>query len=120
MPLLYPYDYDAQLSTRSLGSDLTPNATQRTTLIVAGCYIIIIGILWYVPSFMHCVVVPSVDNPPPGACRHVPYLNFISESSKPLEPDPTVAKRGVDAALYSLPVQVRKKAFHPPVLKCGL
>jgi len=55
MPLLYPYDYDApHLSTRSLASDLTPNATQRTTLIVAGCYIIIIGILW-----------------------HVPYLNFI-------------------------------------------
>ena len=53
MPLLYPYDYDVpQLSTRSLASDLTPNATQRTTLIVAGCYIIIIGILWYVPSFM--------------------------------------------------------------------
>jgi hypothetical protein len=37
-----------------LSSSLTPNATQRTTLIVAGCYIIIIGILW-----------------------HVPYLNFI-------------------------------------------
>jgi len=43
-----------ELSARSLSSSLTPNATQRTTLIVAGCYIIIIGILW-----------------------HVPYLNFI-------------------------------------------
>ena len=28
---------------------LTPNATQRTTLIVAGCYILIIAILWYFP-----------------------------------------------------------------------
>lgn len=36
-----------ELSARSLSSSLTPNATQRTTLIVAGCYIIIIGVLWY-------------------------------------------------------------------------
>ncbi|KAF8496839.1 peptidase M50B-like-domain-containing protein [Russula emetica] len=43
-----------ELSARSLSSSLTPNATQRTTLIVAGCYILIIGFLW-----------------------HVPYLNFI-------------------------------------------
>jgi len=51
MALLYPHDYDArQLSTRSFASDITPNATQRTTLIVAGCYIIVIGILWYAPS----------------------------------------------------------------------
>ncbi|KAI9455520.1 peptidase M50B-like-domain-containing protein, partial [Russula earlei] len=58
MPLIYPYDYDAhQLSARSFASTITPNATQRTTLLVAGCYILIIGILW-----------------------HVPYLNFISES----------------------------------------
>ncbi|KAH9056775.1 peptidase M50B-like-domain-containing protein [Lactarius vividus] len=56
MPLLYPHDYDTthELAARSFGSEITPNATQRTTLIVAGCYIIIIGILW-----------------------HVPYLNFI-------------------------------------------
>lgn len=43
-----------ELSARNLSSSLTPNVTQRNTLIVAGCYIIIIGILW-----------------------HVPYLNFI-------------------------------------------
>jgi len=57
MAVLYPYAYENdvhQLSARSLSSTLTPNATQRVTLIVAGCYIIIIGILW-----------------------HVPYLNFI-------------------------------------------
>ena len=29
-------------------SRLTPNATQRTTLIVAGCYVIAIAILWCV------------------------------------------------------------------------
>jgi len=55
MAVLYPHDYDShQVYARSLSSSLTPNATQRTTLIVAGCYILIIGILW-----------------------HVPYLNFI-------------------------------------------
>jgi len=52
--VLYPYDHDSQVYARSLSSSLTPNATQRTTLIVAACYILIIGILW-----------------------HVPYLNFI-------------------------------------------
>jgi len=60
MAVLYPYDYNDihQLSTRSLSSTLTPNATQRTTLIVAGCYIIIIGILWYALSlslFFLCI-----------------------------------------------------------------
>jgi len=54
MTVLYPYDHDSQVYARSLSSSLTPNATQRTTLIVAACYILIIGILW-----------------------HVPYLNFI-------------------------------------------
>jgi hypothetical protein len=36
------------LAKRDVQSDLTPTPTQRTTLIVAGCYIIIIAILWYV------------------------------------------------------------------------
>jgi hypothetical protein len=56
MAVLHPYDYNDvhQLSARSVSSSITPNATQRTTLIIAGCYILIIGILW-----------------------HVPYLNFI-------------------------------------------
>ncbi|KAH9961147.1 peptidase M50B-like-domain-containing protein [Lactifluus volemus] len=50
-----PYDSSLhELSARSFSSAMTPNATQRTTLLVAGCYILIIGILW-----------------------HVPYLNFI-------------------------------------------
>jgi hypothetical protein len=49
MTVLYPYDYNDvhQLSARSFSSSITPNATQRTTLIVAGCYILVIGILWY-------------------------------------------------------------------------
>ncbi|KAJ3998677.1 peptidase M50B-like-domain-containing protein [Lentinula boryana] len=38
-----------RLLTRDAQSALTPNATQRTTLIVAGCYILVIGILWHIP-----------------------------------------------------------------------
>ncbi|KAJ3738795.1 peptidase M50B-like-domain-containing protein [Lentinula detonsa] len=38
-----------RLLTRDVQSALTPNATQRTTLIVAGCYILVIGILWHIP-----------------------------------------------------------------------
>lgn len=36
------------LVARDARSSLTPNATQRTTLIVAACYIVAIAILWYV------------------------------------------------------------------------
>ncbi|KAH0830367.1 peptidase M50B-like-domain-containing protein [Lanmaoa asiatica] len=46
MPFLDDRNY---LYPRDVATQLTPNATQRTTLIVAGCYIIIIGILWHVP-----------------------------------------------------------------------
>ena len=46
-----PYDSSFhELSARSFSSAMTPNATQRTTLLVAGCYILIIGILWYAPA----------------------------------------------------------------------
>ena len=79
MPLLYPYDYDTTngISARSFSSEITPNATQRTTLIIAGCYIIIIGILWYVLTDP-----PSLFNKRAGhVCRHVPYLNLISAFS---------------------------------------
>ncbi|KAG1835551.1 peptidase M50B-like-domain-containing protein [Suillus variegatus] len=37
------------LYARDVGTQLTPNATQKTTLIVAGCYVIVIAILWHVP-----------------------------------------------------------------------
>ena len=52
MPVLFPHDYNDvhQLSARNFPSLITPNKTQRTTLIVAGCYILIIGILWYALS----------------------------------------------------------------------
>jgi len=46
MPFLDDHVY---LYPRDVGTQLTPNDTQRTTLIVAGCYIIAIGILWHVP-----------------------------------------------------------------------
>ncbi|KAJ3530308.1 hypothetical protein NM688_g7730 [Phlebia brevispora] len=48
------------LVARDARSTLEPNATQRTTLIVAACYIIAIAILWHVVT-----------------SRHVPYLTLI-------------------------------------------
>jgi hypothetical protein len=36
------------LQVRDARTALTPNATQRTTLIIAAVYIVVIGILWYV------------------------------------------------------------------------
>ncbi|KAG2365866.1 peptidase M50B-like-domain-containing protein [Suillus spraguei] len=46
-----PYldDQTFNFHTRDIATQLTPNATQRTTLIVAGCYVILIAILWHVP-----------------------------------------------------------------------
>lgn len=40
---------DFLLAVRDFEERVTPNATQRTTLIVAGCYIIAIAILWHIP-----------------------------------------------------------------------
>ncbi|EAU81887.2 hypothetical protein CC1G_06098 [Coprinopsis cinerea okayama7 len=42
-------DAGTYLFARDFKTRVTPNETQRTTLIVAGCYIIAIGILWHVP-----------------------------------------------------------------------
>ncbi|KAH6919245.1 peptidase M50B-like-domain-containing protein [Coprinopsis sp. MPI-PUGE-AT-0042] len=39
----------AYLVARDFKTRITPNETQRNTLIVAGAYVIIIGILWHVP-----------------------------------------------------------------------
>jgi len=36
---------------------LTPNATQRITLIVGACYIVVIGILWHVP-YLNLIIYP--------------------------------------------------------------
>ncbi|KAF5318022.1 hypothetical protein D9619_012233 [Psilocybe cf. subviscida] len=38
-----------QLFIRDLKTNITPNETQRNTLIVAGVYILVIAILWHVP-----------------------------------------------------------------------
>ncbi|KAF9068320.1 peptidase M50B-like-domain-containing protein [Rhodocollybia butyracea] len=49
--------YLHQLITRDMANTLAPNATQRTTLIVAGCYILVIGILWHIP-FLSWIIYP--------------------------------------------------------------
>ncbi|KAF9239684.1 peptidase M50B-like-domain-containing protein [Melanogaster broomeanus] len=46
MPSLDDHYY---LYPRDAATQLTPNATQRTTLIVAGCYVVVIAILWHIP-----------------------------------------------------------------------
>lgn len=43
--------------TRNFQSQVTPTVTQRNTLIVAGCYILVIGILWHVP-FLSWIIYP--------------------------------------------------------------
>ncbi|KIM55207.1 hypothetical protein SCLCIDRAFT_1221350 [Scleroderma citrinum Foug A] len=50
-------DVPNYLFSRDVQSDLTPNATQRVTLIVAGCYVIAIAILWHV-SFLSWIIYP--------------------------------------------------------------
>jgi len=42
-------NHPVYLIARDARDSLTPTATQRTTLIVAGCYIVAIAILWHVP-----------------------------------------------------------------------
>ncbi|KAL0947565.1 hypothetical protein HGRIS_013654 [Hohenbuehelia grisea] len=52
MPIIDEYSGSLNNTTiwaRDFKTQVTPNATQRTTLIVAGCYIIVIAILWHVP-----------------------------------------------------------------------
>ena len=53
MPIISPRLEDVTwaavntLATRETFQErVTPNPTQRTTLIVAGCYVVAIGILW--------------------------------------------------------------------------
>ncbi|KAI6097925.1 peptidase M50B-like-domain-containing protein [Pisolithus croceorrhizus] len=45
------------LYPRDAASDFTPNDTQKVTLIVAGCYVIAIAILWHVP-FLSWIIYP--------------------------------------------------------------
>ena len=67
----------AALESRDAQSDLTPNPTQRTTLIVGGCYIIAIAILWYV---LDTKCLSALLNP--RRTRHVPYINKICEQTE--------------------------------------
>jgi hypothetical protein len=57
MPALYDPQELHTLVVRNAKTSLTPNPTQRTTLIVAGAYIIAIGILWHVP-FLSWIIYP--------------------------------------------------------------
>lgn len=65
------------LESRDAQSDLAPNATQRTTLIVGGCYIIAIAILWYVLDSKYLSALLN-----PRGTRHVPYINKICEQAE--------------------------------------
>jgi len=50
MPVLYAVDAPHELVARmTIGQALTPNATQKTTLIVAGIYVLAIALLWTLP-----------------------------------------------------------------------
>ena len=44
----YPGDHTFAVFARDVQDSLTPNETQRNTLIVAGCYVLAILILWCV------------------------------------------------------------------------
>jgi len=45
------------LQIRDAKTTLTPNSTQRTTLIIAAVYIVVIGILWHVP-YLNLIIYP--------------------------------------------------------------
>ncbi|EIW85546.1 hypothetical protein CONPUDRAFT_98645 [Coniophora puteana RWD-64-598 SS2] len=45
------------LQARDVQTSFTPNSTQRITLIVAGVYVIVIGILWHIP-FLSWIIYP--------------------------------------------------------------
>jgi hypothetical protein len=67
-----------QLFIRDFQTRITPNVTQRNTLIIAGIYIIAIAILWFV--FVAFDWPHEADDWLLGFCRHVPYLKEICES----------------------------------------
>jgi hypothetical protein len=67
------------LESRDIQYNLTPNETQRTTLIVGGCYIIAIAILWYVLASRSLSALLN-----PRGARHVPYINRICEHVEPV------------------------------------
>ena len=71
-------NHPVYLAARDARDMITPNETQRTTLIVAACYIVAIAILWCVTI---CVPVRCCGQLLAHASRlddrHVPYLTLI-------------------------------------------
>jgi len=57
MPAVYEPQDAHFIFARDAKSQLTPTDTQKVTLIVAGCYIIVIAILWHVP-FLSWIIYP--------------------------------------------------------------
>ncbi|KAI0831651.1 peptidase M50B-like-domain-containing protein [Trametes gibbosa] len=58
MPSVHPYpEHNFAVFARDAKDSLTPNPTQRTTLIVAACYIIAIAILWHLP-YLSVIIYP--------------------------------------------------------------
>ncbi|KAI0045139.1 hypothetical protein FA95DRAFT_1495908 [Auriscalpium vulgare] len=56
--IVTPLQYEhVPIYSRDFASRVTPNPTQRTTLIVAGIYILVIAILWHVP-FLNLIIYP--------------------------------------------------------------
>ena len=67
-----------QLFIRDFKTRITPNDTQKITLIIAGIYVIAIGILWFVFFAFRIGLLKLMVWL--GFCRHVPYLKEICES----------------------------------------
>ena len=81
MPYVNDYpEHNFAVFARDARDTLTPNATQRTTLIVAACYIVAIAILWcvllLVVEGLGRVFIPCFLR----VRRHLPYVSVISES----------------------------------------
>ena len=64
-------------SNSSVGSRLTPNSTQKVTLIVAACYVVAIGILWFVDCWQ---VTPKYAHMLSASLRMLPYILGIFHS----------------------------------------
>ncbi|KAI0628735.1 peptidase M50B-like-domain-containing protein [Trametes polyzona] len=58
MPSVHTYpEHNFAVFARDARDSLTPNETQRTTLIVAACYIVAIAILWHLP-YLSAIIYP--------------------------------------------------------------
>ncbi|WVN85823.1 uncharacterized protein L203_100975 [Cryptococcus depauperatus CBS 7841] len=75
MPPYYADSSLHQYSPRDAREVLTPNDTQKVTLIVAACYIVVIAILVCIRSGKSCLVLQ--DAVADGDCRHVPILEKV-------------------------------------------